>query len=202
MQFLFIMGIIVEASSGALAAGRKQMDFFGVIVIASITGLGGGTVRDVLLGNFPLLWVKQPIYILYTITAAALTIYAANFIGKRRQLFLMLDALGLATFSIVATERGLDLGLAPPIIVVFAMVTGIAGGMIRDILCNDMPLVLRKEFYAVISLFASVIFLSLHYLEIDFFITEMFTLLVAFGLRLAAIKWRLCLPSFNYTQED
>lgn len=202
IHFLFITGITVEAMSGALAAGRKHMDFFGVIVIASITGLGGGTVRDILLGNYPLLWVKEPTYLLFTLIAAIVTIVAANHIKRRYRWFLVLDALGLAAFSIVATERGLDLGLHPSIIVIVAMITGIAGGMIRDILCNDVPLVFRKELYAIVTIFASISYQLIALLDVDYIVVEIATLIIAFGIRMVALKWKLGLPSFEVNQED
>lgn len=202
IYILFLVGIVVEAMSGALSAGRKHMDFFGVILIATVAGLGGGTLRDILIGNYPLLWIKEPTYLLYTISAAIVTIFAANYIKKGYMLFLVLDALGLAAFSIVATERGLDLGLHPAIIVVIAMTTGIGGGMLRDILCNDIPLVFRKELYAVVAILGSIIYQIINLLHINFLLTEILTLFFTFGLRLAAIRWHWKLPNFEYYHED
>lgn len=201
IYILFITGIIVESMSGALSAGRTQMDFFGVIVIALITGLGGGTVRDVLIGNYPLLWVKEPMYILISVAAATVTIFAASHIHKRYKIFLMLDAMGLAAFSIVATERGLDLGLHPIIITIIAIITGTAGGMMRDILCNDVPLVFRKELYAVVALVASCVFQLINLFDVDHYVVEFLTFIIAFALRMAAIKWKLMLPNFDYSPD-
>lgn len=202
IYYLFVMGIVVEAMSGTLAAGEKQMDFFGVIVIATVTALGGGTIRDVLIGNYPLLWVDKPIYLLYTTIAAAITIIAANHIRKIYKLFLYLDALGLAAFSIVATEKGINLGLKPSIIVIIAMITGIAGGMMRDILCNNVPLIFRKELYAIVAMFGSIFYQVMFYFDVDIIGIEIITLICTFGIRAAAIKWHIMLPQFNFSHED
>ncbi len=200
--YLFNMGIIVEAMSGALAAGEKNMDFFGVIVIAAVTGVGGGTVRDVLLGEYPLMWVHQPFYLLCTTVAAIVTIFTAGYIKKVHKLFLVLDAIGLAAFSIYGTEKGIDLGLHPFLVVVIAMVTGIAGGMLRDVLCNNEPLVFKKELYAVVAIIASVLYQCMLYADIRVFGIEVLTLLFALSFRLAAIKWHIKLPSFVYKHDS
>ena len=142
---LFLMGICVEAITGAIAAGRKKMDFFGVLLIANITALGGGTVRDTLFNAYPVTWVAHPEYLLYTTLAAFLTIFLAHSLSKIMRLFLVLDALGLSAFVIIGTQKILDLGLPPSAAIISGMITGICGGMLRDILCNDIPLVLRKE---------------------------------------------------------
>ena len=145
LHYLFIMGICVEAITGAIAAGRKKMDFFGVMLIACITALGGGTVRDALFNTHPLTWVAHPEYLLYTSACAFLTIFIAHSLVRIMKVFLILDALGLSAFVIIGTQKILASGLSPSIAIISGLITGICGGMLRDILCNDIPLVLRKE---------------------------------------------------------
>lgn len=196
---LFLMGICVEAITGAIAAGRKQMDFFGVLLIANITALGGGTVRDTLFNAYPLTWVAHPEYLLFTTLAAGLTIWMAHSLSRIMRLFLILDALGLSAFVIIGTQKILDLGLPPSVAVISGMITGICGGMLRDILCNDIPLVLRKELYALIALGGSLLFIVLGHLHVPKHLNIMMTLISIFCTRLWAIFYHVELPKFDYS---
>jgi uncharacterized membrane protein YeiH len=200
LQFLFIMGICVEAITGALAAGRKKMDFFGVILIASITALGGGTVRDTLFNTYPLNWVAHPEYLLYTSISAFLTIFIAHSLVKFIRVFLILDALGLSAFVILGTEKVLAHGMPPSVAVISGMITGICGGMLRDILCNDIPLVLRKELYAVIALAGAVLFITLNYFHVPHNINILITLVSIFTARVLAIFFHIEIPIFDYSE--
>lgn len=198
LHYLFIMGICVEAMTGAIAAGRKRMDFFGVIMIACITALGGGSVRDALFNTHPMTWVAHPQYLLYTSLFAIFTILLAQSLIRVMKVFLILDALGLATFVVVGTEKILSHGYPASVAVISGLITGISGGMLRDILCNDIPLVLRKELYAVIALAGSVFFISLDYLQIPHEINVVVTLLCIFVARLLAIFLHIEMPKFDY----
>lgn len=198
LQYLFILGICVEAITGAMAAGQKKMDFFGVIVIACITALGGGTVRDVLFNTYPVIWVNHPEYLLYTTCAALLTIGIAHSLTRIMKLFLILDALGLSTFVIIGTQKALESGLSPSIAIISGMLTGISGGMLRDILCNDIPLVLRRELYALIALAGALLFIALEHFHIPNHINVLITLSCIFLTRLLAIFFHLEIPKFDY----
>ncbi|EHL29954.1 trimeric intracellular cation channel family protein [Legionella drancourtii] len=200
LHYLFIMGICVEAVTGALAAGRKKMDFFGVMLIACIAALGGGTVRDALFNTYPLTWVIHPEYLLYTSLCAFLTIFIAHSLIRIMKIFLILDALGLSTFVIIGTLKALNYGLPPSIAVISGMITGICGGMLRDILCNDIPLVLRKELYAVIALAGALLFITLDYFQISQNINIIITLISIFSARLLAIFFHIEIPVFDYSE--
>ncbi len=199
LHYLFIIGICVEAVTGALAAGRKKMDFFGVMLIACITALGGGTVRDALFNTYPLTWVTHPEYLLYTSLCAFLTIFIAHSLIRIMKVFLILDALGLSTFVIIGTQKALHHGLSPSIAIISGMITGICGGMLRDILCNDIPLVLRKELYAVIALGGALLFILLDYYQVPENINILITLIGIFIVRLLAIFFHLEIPVFDYS---
>lgn len=201
LHYLFIMGLCVEAVTGALAAGRKKMDFFGVMLIACITALGGGTVRDTLFNTYPLTWVIHPEYLLYTALSAFLTIFIAHSLTRIMKIFLILDALGLSTFVIIGTQKALHHGLPPSIAVISGMITGICGGMLRDILCNDIPLVLRKELYAVIALAGAVLFITLNYFQVSETINVLITFISIFVTRLLAIFFHLEIPVFDYSEK-
>lgn len=200
LHYLFIMGICVEAVTGALAAGRKKMDFFGVMLIACIAALGGGTVRDALFNTYPLTWVIHPEYLLYTSLCAFLTIFIAHSLIRIMKIFLILDALGLSTFVIIGTLKALNYGLPPSIAIISGMITGICGGMLRDILCNDIPLVLRKELYAVIALAGALLFITLDYFQISQNINIIITLISIFSARLLAIFFHIEIPVFDYSE--
>ncbi|KTD33322.1 inner membrane protein [Legionella nautarum] len=199
LHYLFILGICVEAMTGAIAAGRKKMDFFGVMLIASIAALGGGTVRDTLLNTYPLTWVVHPEYLLYTSVCAFVTIFIAHSLVRIRKVFLILDALGLSTFVIAGTQKSLSNGLSPSIAILSGMITGICGGMLRDILCNDIPLVLRKELYAVIALAGALLFIVLAYFQVTDELNIMITLITIFSTRLLAILFHIEIPKFDYS---
>lgn len=198
IHLLFILGICVEAITGAMAAGRKNMDFFGVIVIACITALGGGTVRDVLFASYPITWVEHPEYLAYTSISAFIAIQIGQALQRWKPLFLVLDALGLATFVIIGTQKTLTAGLPPSIAMISGMLTGVSGGMLRDILCNDIPLVLRRELYAVIALAGALIFVVLDTLHISNYLNSFITMSVIFLTRLLAIHFHIEIPKFKY----
>lgn len=200
LHCLFLLGISVEAITGAIAAGRKKMDFFGVIMIACITGLGGGSIRDVLLNTHPLTWVLHPGYLLITTVSAILTIILAPSVLRIMRLFLILDALGLATFVIVGTQKAVDFHLSMAVCIISGMITGISGGMLRDILCNDIPLVLRREIYAIIALFGATIYYFLSITRLSHSVVVILSLSLIFTLRVIAIVFKIEMPKFNYNQ--
>ena len=198
LHYLFILGICVEAITGAIAAGRKKMDFFGVLIIACITALGGGTVRDTLFNTHPLTWVSNPEYLLYTSVCALATIFIAHSLIRIMKVFLILDALGLAAFVIIGTQKVLSAGMPPSAAIISGMLTGISGGMLRDILCNDIPLVLRKEIYALIALGGAILFITLEHFQVPQNINIGITLISVFLTRVMAIFFHIEMPKFDY----
>lgn len=198
LTLIYLVAISAEAMSGALAAGRRNMDLFGVSLIAFVTALGGGTVRDILLGNYPVTWTQHPAYIYLTISAGLLTLLVARFIHHLYRLFLLVDALGLVAFTIIGCNVALSLGYSTVVVIMSAIITGIFGGILRDILCHRTPQVLRRELYACVSLAVALVYLGLNALSVP----EAITLTIAFGigisLRLAALRWRWSLPVFSY----
>ncbi|NQY84194.1 MAG: trimeric intracellular cation channel family protein [Alcanivorax sp.] len=197
---VYLIAITAEAMSGALAAGRRNMDLFGVAVIAFLTALGGGTVRDILLGNFPVTWTQHPSYIYMTLTGGLVTIAIARFMRHLRQLFLVLDAIGLVAFTIIGCNVALELGYEPIVMVMSGITTGIFGGIIRDIMCGRVPQVLRREIYACVSLVVAVLYLFLLRQGVDEGVTQLAAFSVGLLLRMVAIRWRVSLPVFRYSQ--
>ena len=197
---LYIIGITAEAITGALAAGREKMDMFGVIIIASVTAIGGGSVRDVLLGHYPLGWVAHPEYLMIVAGAAVFTMFIAPFLGYFRTIFLVLDALGLIVFSIIGAQVALDMGYGLLIASVAAVITGAFGCVLRDLLCNRIHLVFRKELYASVSFLSSCIYVGLQSLGWSQNIVVLLTLLLGFSIRLLAIRFKLGLPVFEFDE--
>ena len=129
---------------------RRGMDRSAALV-GAVTALGGGTVRDVLLGHYPLGWIAHPEYLVITLVAATVASWAARHVTRMKTLFVTVDAIGLAAFTIIGCDVGASTGTAPIIVVLAGAITGVCGGMLRDLLCNEMPLILREELYASVA---------------------------------------------------
>lgn len=199
---IYIIAITAEAMTGALSAGRRSMDWFGVILIACVTALGGGSVRDVLLGHYPLTWVKHPEYLVLTTMAALFTIVIAKWMKHMHRMFLLLDALGLIGFTIIGCQIAIEMGHGFVVAGVAGVLTGVSGGILRDILCNDVPLIFRRELYASISFVAVVFYWSCMNLGVNMELTVIMTLIFGFTLRVIAIYFGLEMPKFIYKDDD
>lgn len=199
---LYIVGISAEAVTAALSAGRQRMDLFGVIAIACMTALGGGTVRDILLDTYPLIWVENPIFLLIVIGAALITVSISFLMHYFRVLFLLLDAVGLSVFAVLGTQIALANGHGLVIAIVAAVVTGVCGGMLRDIFSDRVPLVFSTEIYAFVAVLAAAVYVGLDALGMDENATIIITLLFAFTTRVLAIYYKMGLPVFEYRGPD
>ena len=134
LHTLFLIAIVAEAMTAALAAGRRKMDWVGVCLLGCVTALGGGSMRDVLLGHYPLTWVEHPYYLLLTSGGALFTIAVARYMEKLRNIFLFLDAVGLIVFTVIGCNIALSLNLPLLVVIVSGMITGCVGGVLRDML--------------------------------------------------------------------
>lgn len=197
----YLIAITAEAMTAALAAGRRDMDWVGVCVIACITALGGGSVRDVLLGHYPLTWVKHPEYLWITAAAAIITALTARWMKHLHKLFLALDALGLVTFTVIGCQIAMEMGLPITIVLLSGMITGCAGGVLRDILCNDIPLLFRKEMYASVSLLTGALYLLALYLELNDILSMLVPMGVGLLFRILALRFNWQMPKFVYRDD-
>ncbi len=202
LLMLYLIAITAEAMTGALSAGRRGMDWFGVVLIACITALGGGSVRDVLLGHYPLTWVKHPEYLVLTSCAALLTIFIAPMMRRLRSLFLVLDALGLVAFTLIGCMTALEMGQGMLVASLSGVITGVFGGILRDIFCNDIPLVFRRELYASVSFAAAWFYLGCVYFQVPAEQGMLLTLFGGFLLRLLAIRFHWEMPKFHYNDQQ
>ena len=197
LYWLDLFGIVVFAFSGALMAGRYKLDPFGVVVLSAVTAIGGGTIRDVILQT-PVFWVKDPIYLYVILATAVLTIIFIRCPKRIPKRFLLVsDAFGLALFAVLGTEKALSLNAPIPIAIVMGMMTGVAGGMLRDVLCNVIPMILRKEIYATAAILGGALFTLFLYLDLPKELAIIGAIFGALALRLAAIYWRVTLPAFQ-----
>ena len=195
LHLFSLLGSAVFAFSGALEAGRKKMDVFGVIVVALVTALGGGTLRDLLLPGKSVFWVTDSQPVITAIVVAVLTFYTIRPLGPvSRRMLLIADAAGLAFFTVLGVEKSLSCGLSPLISVMMGTITGIVGGIVRDILCNTIPLVLQREVYATASLAGGIMYLCLGITPLSPSWRTILAIQTVFLIRLLALRLNLALP--------
>ncbi len=200
---LGMLGVGVFAASGALATGRKNFDLFGVVVIAVVTAVGGGTLRDLLLDRHPIFWVEDPTHLTVILVAAALTLAYVRFRRPPRASLAVADALGLALFSISGAQVAEQKGLPALTVVVMGTVTGAAGGVLRDVLSGEVPLLLRQtDLYATAAIAGVIVYLASQAVGLGHEPASYLGMAVVAGLRFAAIRWKLRLPVFRVTDED
>lgn len=198
-DLIYVIGmsaVAVSAVTGVLEAGRKPIDLFGVVLVALTSALGGGTIRDLLLER-PVFWVADQSYLVAAIAAGVATFVLVRLVRLPANLFLAPDALGLALFTIIGTQAAMTYG-APWFVASFlGVVTGVFGGVLRDILCNEVPLVFSGELYATASWAGAMLFIGLVHAGIAGASAALLATAAIFLTRLAAIHWRLTLPSFS-----
>lgn len=195
---LYLIAIVAEAMTGALSAGRREMDIFGVVLIACVTALGGGTARDIMLGHYPLSWVEHPEYLVLTSVAALVAILLAPLMRHFRSLFLALDAIGLVVFTVIGCNTALEVGYGMLVASISGVMTGVFGGILRDVFCNDIPLIFRRELYATVSFLSAWLYMFCVFLELPSEQAILLTLCSGFFLRLLAIRFHWGMPKFVY----
>ncbi len=193
LYWLDLLGVAVFAISGVLAAGRKDMDWLGVLVVAALTAIGGGTLRDVLLDRHPLFWIVDTTYLVVIAAAAFVTLLYVRWRPLPGNVLLLADAAGLALFTLAGAQIAESAGLSPIIIVLMGTMTGAAGGLLRDILCAEIPLILRRDIYATAAIAGASIYLAAQALGMARSWAFPLGMLVVVALRVNAILrgWRL-----------
>lgn len=191
------LGVLVFAVTGALVASRKQMDIVGFVVLGTVTGIGGGTLRDVLLGALPVFWVKDPAYLLTCVAVSCLVFFTAHIPESRHKYLLWLDAVGLALFAVIGAEKAGEAGAGPVVAVVLGVVTATFGGIIRDILGGEAPVILSREIYVLAALAGAVVFSVCITTGVSREMALAAGFVVGFGVRSAALYGNWSLPRYK-----
>ena len=200
MSLLMILdyaGIAVFAATGALAASRKELDLIGFLFFAAVTGLGGGTVRDIILGRTPVFWVLDPTYILICVVTGVVVYLTAHRVEWRYRLLIWLDAVGLAAYSVLGAAKGLAATGSPTIAIITGALTAAFGGILRDLLANEPSVLLRSEIYITASIAGAAAFTAAQALGFPQYVSSGVGVLVAFALRGGAIHYGWTLPRYK-----
>jgi uncharacterized membrane protein YeiH len=196
-NFINIGGTVAFAVSGTLAGVRKKLDVFGLVVMAFVTSVGGGTVRDTLIGHLPVRWILDSSIILLIVCVTLITILFKNHIEKLDKTLVFFDSLGLGFFTLRGIQEGLAIQLNISSCLILGTITACFGGVIRDILLNEIPTLFRKEIYATACILGGAVFFLLQKFNIPSQINETVTILIIFGIRLIAVKMNISLPKFD-----
>jgi len=203
LYYLQLAGVAVSACSGALSAGRRSLDLIGVSVIATVTALGGGTLRDLLLDRHPVFWIRDPTYLALSLTAGFLTLAYTRFSPPPWKALLVADAFGLAFFTISGAQVSEQMGQEPIVSLVMGVMTGVAGGVLRDLLCAQVPMILRRgHLYASAALIGAATYLLLRNAVESHLVCSLSGMVTILAFRLAAIIWDLRVPVFHVPGGD
>jgi len=193
LTLLDTLGTFAFAVSGALKAARRGMDVFGLVVLAVVTAIGGGTIRDVMLGRQPF-WFHDSIYLLLALAAALLVLVSYRLVARGETVLLVFDAIGLGAFTVIGASKAMEAGLGPAGTIVLATLTGVGGGIIRDVLARDVPVVLCKEVYASACIAGAALFWYLTQWHVAHTITMPVTMLLVVAIRLVSLYYHFGLP--------
>ena len=193
-EILDTIGTLVFAISGALTAMYKKLDLFGVYCIAFVTALGGGTIRDVMIGRTPVGWMLDIDYVFIITLGFLLSLIFNRYLERLRISMLLFDTIGLGVFTLIGLEKGIEFGLSPVICVILGTLTATFGGVVRDILCNEIPVLFRKEIYATLCIAGGILFFLLQEFAIPQEIISASVAVFIITLRLVAYKYNWSLP--------
>jgi uncharacterized membrane protein YeiH len=197
LLWLDFAGVAVFAATGALAASRKQLDLIGFVFLAAITGMGGGTVRDAVLGQLPVFWVDDPRYIMVAAAIAIVIYFSAHFIESRYKALLWLDAAGLGLFAAMGAARGLEATGSLTVSLVTAMLTATFGGILRDVLAGEPSVILRPEIYVAAALAGGAVYSLASLAGLPIVLSAGLAFVTAFGLRGCALHYGWSLPVYK-----
>ncbi|SDH35563.1 Uncharacterized membrane protein YeiH [Flavobacterium omnivorum] len=197
-HLLDIIGTMALAMSGALTAMNKKLDPFGVFIIAFVTAVGGGTLRDIMIGRTPVGWMLDLKYVFVIAIGFVLAIIFRKKFDRLRTSLFLFDTIGLGVFTLIGLEKGINIGLHPVICIALGTLTACFGGVIRDILCTEIPVIFRREIYATICILGGIVFFLLRKLNLDNDVLYLTTSLVIISVRLMAVKFKWYLPTLEH----
>lgn len=194
---LDFIGTIAFAMSGALTAIHKKLDIFGVFIIAFVTAVGGGTLRDIMIGRTPVSWMLDLNYVYMIIFGFILAIIFRKKLDRLRTSLSLFDTIGLSIFTLIGLERGMIWGLHPAICIALGTMTACFGGVIRDILCTEIPVIFRREIYATVCIAGGIVFFALKQINLEQDILYIITSVFMISFRLLAVKYHWYLPTMK-----
>lgn len=200
LSILDILGTIAFAVSGAFMAIEKKLDPFGVLVLAFVTAIGGGTLRDMLIGNLPVSWLRNETTTIVIFSSAIITMLFGRYLRHLVTTLFFFDAIGLGLFTVVGLKLGIQMDFGAGICITLGTITACFGGVVRDVLLNNIPLLFRKEIYALACITGGIIYFMLRHFGLDADITTILCILIISTIRILAVKFKLSLPAFYRTQ--
>lgn len=192
--WLDFIGTMVFAMSGVLTAAEKRLDLFGAMIIGVVTAVGGGTTRDLLLGITPVTWLSTPWYLFVILAGVFIAVIFRNTLASLRRTLFIFDTIGIGVFTVIGLEKALNLGVHPAVAVVMGMTTAVIGGVIRDTLTNDVPLIFHREIYATACILGAMFYLLLVWLGVDSSLNQLLTVAVIITIRLLSIYFNWSIP--------
>jgi uncharacterized membrane protein YeiH len=196
LHVIDILGTFSFAVSGAFFAMEKKLDPFGVLILSFVTAIGGGTLRDIMIGNLPVGWLRNETATIVIFIGAIGSMFFSQWLKKLNITLFLFDALGLGLFTIIGIQKGMELNFSVGVCVALGTVTASFGGVIRDVLLNNVPLVFRKEIYALASIIGGLIYYLLTKTALNDDAAKIICILLIFFIRLLAVKYKLSLPAF------
>src|SRR6188768_4242128 len=194
LQVIDILGTFSFAVSGAFFALEKKLDPFGVLILSFVTAIGGGTLRDMMIGNLPVGWLRDETATIVIFSAAIVTMLFDDWLKKFSVTLFLFDALGLGLFTIVGIEKGMELNFSVGVCIAMGTITASFGGVIRDVLLNNVPLLFHKEIYALASIIGGLVYVLLKHSSLDDDAAKIICILLILIIRLLAVKYKLSLP--------
>ncbi|RQO71966.1 MULTISPECIES: trimeric intracellular cation channel family protein [unclassified Pedobacter] len=198
MQTIETLGTVAFSISGSFAAMQRRLDPFGVLIIAFVTSIGGGTVRDLLIGDTPVAWMRDVNYCLLILLTSLATIFFKTHIKKFKVTLFLFDSAGLGLFTMLGIQKGIMFGLSPGICVALGTITGCFGGVIRDTFLNTIPLIFRKEIYATACILGGILYFTLKHFNLKEDVANISVIAFIFVFRIVVVKYKLTLPKFGY----
>ncbi|MGQ1890546.1 trimeric intracellular cation channel family protein [Thermophagus sp. OGC60D27] len=198
--WLDYIGTMVFAISGVLTAGSKKLDLFGALFIGVVTAIGGGTTRDLLLGVTPVTWLQGYEYITAIAIGFIITFLFKKWVVRLRTTLFLFDTIGIGIFTIIGLEKALNLGVNPAVAVIMGMTSAVVGGVVRDTLTNEVPLIFHKEIYATACITGAICYLGFRWLELPQTINEVLTVGIIITIRLLSIRFNISLPVFKHPE--
>lgn len=198
LAYLDYVGVALFAATGALAASRKQLDVIGFLFLAVVTGTGGGTVRDIVLGRVPVFWVLNPTYIVICCAIGVIAFFTAHLVESRYRLLIWLDAVGLAAYCVMGAAKGIAATGSPTIAIVTGTLTATFGGILRDLLANEPSVLLRPEIYVTAALVGAGVFTAAHGLGLPLYASSAFGVVAAFAVRGGALWFGWTFPTYKH----